>query len=94
MLTRRNNLQNFIQNESSYYNEHLLKTSGEEWDIPIWAGKGSGWLAIRNKAISFNFESLKRLTGFKTDILTVDSTYQSFMKSMLIYRFRLNSVSL
>lgn len=93
MLTRRNNLKSFIHNEKTYYNEHLLKTSGEDWNSSIWAGKGSGWLAIRNKSISFNFESLKRLTGFKTNISTIDSIYQSFMKSMIVYRFRLKNVS-
>lgn len=93
MLTRRNNLESFIQNEKSYYNEHLLKTSGDSWNSPIWAGKGSGWLAIRNKSISFNFGSLKRLTGFTTNISTIDSIYQSFIKSVIVYRFRLNNVS-
>lgn len=78
----------FIEEQKNYFNQNLQPNFKWNWNDSSWYGGtiGSGWLLSRSGKTHFNFSEIKHLKGINNN--NIDSTFQEFIKSVLILSYR------
>lgn len=78
----------FIKEQKEYFEKNLQPNFKNTWNDSTWYGgvNGSSWLLSRSGKTHLNFGLIKRLKGLNE--ITIDETFQEFIKSVLILSYR------
>lgn len=78
----------FINEQISWFNQHLAADFSHQWNDAVWACgvKGTGWLR-GNGSSSLRFDEMNRLKGI-SERYVISDDYCEFMKAMLVLLYR------